>query len=146
MTLPSGRRERGALRRPLLDLLLDAVSHDARLQGATDEAQHLRVRDPPGDPRQQSVLLDTIEEGIQVDVHDPRRTVGEGLACRLDRLMGRAPRPKAEAVIVEVRVEDGREHLQQGLLDQPIQCRRHPSIRIPPEGLGISTLLTGCGR
>jgi len=45
--------------------------------------------------------------------------------------MGRAPRPEAEGAVVKVRVEGGRQHLQQRLLDQPIQHRRHPQLPRP---------------
>ena len=45
-------------------------------------------------------------------------------------------RTKAEAPVVKVRIEDGRQHLQQGLLDQPIQRRRHPQQPLTAGGLG----------
>jgi hypothetical protein len=50
--------------------------------------------------------------------------------------MGRAPGPKAEAAVAEARIEDGCEHLQQRLLDQPIQRRRHPQQPLAAGGLG----------
>jgi hypothetical protein len=50
--------------------------------------------------------------------------------------MLRAPRPVAEAPAMEVRVEDGREHLQQGLADQPIHRSRHPQHPLTARGLG----------
>lgn len=61
---------------------------------------------------------------------------GERLACTLHSLMSRTPRTKAEAVLTEGRIEDGRQHLQQGLLDHPIQRRRHPQVPHPAGGLG----------
>jgi len=146
MTLASSGESGERLRRPLLARLPDALRQHARLEVAADEAQHLLVVDTPCHPRPQGVVLDALEEGVRVEVDHERRTIGDGLARARDRLVRRAPRPEAERALVEVRVEDGAEHLQQGLLDQSIQGRRHPHNRVPPEGLGISTLVTGCGR
>ena len=50
--------------------------------------------------------------------------------------MGRAAGPKPVAVIAEVRLENGLEHLQHGLLDQPVQHRRHPQRALPAPGFG----------
>lgn len=91
-------------------------------------------------------MLNAIEERVEIKIGAPHRAIGDELACPLDSVMLRAPRPKAEAVGMELRIEDGREHLRDGLADQPIHRSRHPSIRRPPEGLGIITLRTGCGR
>jgi hypothetical protein len=90
----------------------DPVGHDARFQVASDQAQYLLVDHPSSDPRHQGVVSDPVEERVEIDVDHPRRAICDGLACSLDRLVGRAPRPKAEGAVVEVRVEDGRQHLQ----------------------------------
>src|SRR5437868_10649837 len=50
--------------------------------------------------------------------------------------MRRAPRPKAEAMGMELRVEDRREHLRDGLADQPIHRSRHPQHPQTTRGLG----------
>lgn len=79
-------------------------------------------------------MLDAIEERVQVKIDHERRVISDELACARDGLMGRATRSKAEARLGEVRVEDGGEHLQQSLLDQPIQRRRHPQGPHPTRG------------
>jgi hypothetical protein len=66
---------------------------------------------PSGDPGHQGVVLNPIEERVQIEIDAPHRPIGDEAACPLDRLVGRAPRPVAEAVGMEMRVEDGREHL-----------------------------------
>jgi len=81
-------------------------------------------------------VLDTIKERLQIDINHPRRVILHELARPLDRVMGRAPRAKPEAVIAEVRLEHGLEHSQHGLLDQSIQHRRHPQHPLPTPGLG----------
>ena len=52
--------------------------------------------------------------------------------------MLRAPRPKTEAVGMKLRIEDRREHLRDGLQIIRSTAAGTPSLRIPPEGLGIS--------
>ena len=58
------------------------------------------------------------------------------LACPRDGLMRRAAGPKPVGVIAEVRLEHGLEHLQHGLLDQPVQHRRYPQRTLPAPGFG----------
>jgi len=106
------RREGRALRRAFLRRLHHAVGHDACLQVAPDQPEHLLISDPPCDPRHQRVVLDSVEERIQVEIDYPRRAILDGLTCGHDRVMSRAPRPEAEALLGEVRIEDGRQHLQ----------------------------------
>src|SRR6516164_4220660 len=50
--------------------------------------------------------------------------------------MLRAPGAKPEAVRMESGVEDGHEHLRDGLADQPIHRSRHPQHSHPARGLG----------
>ena len=57
--------------------------------------------------------MNAIEKRVEIKIGAPRRVIIDELACPLDRLVGRAPRPVAEAVGMEMRVEDRREHLQQ---------------------------------
>ena len=92
--------------------------------------------DPSCDPGHQSVVLNAIEERVEIKIDAPRRVISDELACPLDSLMLRAPRPKAEAVGMKLRVEDRREHLRDGLADQPIHRSRHPQHPQPARGLG----------
>ena len=56
--------------------------------------------------------------------------------ARSTPIMGRAPRAKPEAVGMEMWVEDRREHLRDGLADQPIHRSRHPQHPHPARRLG----------
>jgi hypothetical protein len=100
--------------------------HDARFQVAPDQLEHPLVVDPSGDPCHQSVVLNAIEKRVEIKIDAPRRVISDELACPLDSVMLRAPRPKAEAVGMELRIEHRREHLRDGLADQPIHRSRHP--------------------
>ena len=91
--------------------------------------------DPSCDPRHQRVVPNSIKERVEIQINAPRRTISDGLACPLDRFMRRAPRAKPEAAGMETRVKDRREHLRHGLLDQPIQHRRHPQHPHPARRL-----------
>ncbi len=91
---------------------------------------------PPCDPRHQRVVLNPIEKRFEIKIDAPHRTVSDELACPLDSLMLRAPRPKAEAMGMELRIEDRREHLRDGLADHPIHRSRHPQLALPTGGLG----------
>ena len=110
--------------------------HDARFQVASDQLEQPLVMHPSGDPGHQCVVLNAIEKRFEIKIDAPRRVVSDELACPLDSLMLRAPRPKPEAVGMELRVEDGREHLRDGLADQPIHRSRHPQLPHPARGLG----------
>lgn len=88
------------------------VCHDARFQVGPDQLEHLLVVDPSCDPGHQRVVLNPIEKRVEIKIGAPRRVIIDELACPLDRLMGRAPRPIAEAAGMEMRIEDRREHLR----------------------------------
>ncbi len=73
-------------------------------------------------------------ERFEIKINAPHRAVSDELA--LDSVMLRAPRPKAEAVGMKLRIEDGREHLRDGLADHPIHRRRHTQLAHRARGLG----------
>ena len=91
---------------------------------------------PSCDPRHQPVVLNPIKERVEVNIDALLRVISDQLACPLDRLMRRAPQTKAEAVGMEMRVEERREHLQQGPADQPIHRRWHSQWSLAARGLG----------
>ena len=106
------RRERRTLRGPLFARGHQPAIHDARFQVASDQLEHPLVVHPSGDPGHQSVVLNAIEKRVEIKIDAPRRIISDELACPLDSVMLRAPRPVAEAVGMEMRVEDRREHLR----------------------------------
>jgi hypothetical protein len=81
-------------------------------------------------------VLNSIEERVEIKVDAPRRVISDELARPLDRIMRRAPRAKPEAMGMEPRVKDRREHLRDGLADQPIHRSRHPQHPQSTGGLG----------
>ena len=91
---------------------------------------------PSGDPGHQSVVLNAIEKRVEIKIDAPRRVISDELACPLDSMMLRAPRAKPEAMGMELRIEHRREHLRDGLADQPIHRSRHPQHPHPARGLG----------
>src|SRR6516225_4366725 len=120
----------------LLARVHQPASHDACFQVGPDQLEHLLVVDPSGDPGHQGVVLNAIEKRVEIKIDAPRRVISDELACPLDSMMLRAPRAKPEAVRMESGVEDGREHLRDGLADQPIHRSRHPQQPHPTRGLG----------
>ena len=136
MTFAEQRRERRTLRGPLLARVHQPAIHDARFQVAPDQLEHPLVMDPSCDPGHQSVVLNAIEKRVEIKIDAPRRVISDELACPLDSVMLRAPRPKAEAMGMEQWVEDGRKHLRDGLADQPIHRSRHPQHPQTTRGLG----------
>jgi hypothetical protein len=91
------RRERRALRGPLLRRLHQPAGHDAHFQVGPDQLEHPLVMHPSGNPGHQGVVLNSIEERVQIKIDAPHRAICDEAACPLDRLVGRAPRPVAEA-------------------------------------------------
>jgi hypothetical protein len=130
------RRERRPLRGSFLACVHQPAIHDARFQVAPDQREHLLVMDPSGDPGHQRVVLNSIKKRVEIKIDAPRRVISDELACPLDSVMRRAPQPKAEAVGMKMRVEDRREHLRDGLADQPIHRSRHPQHPQAARGLG----------
>jgi hypothetical protein len=96
MSLVSSGESGEPLRRPLLARLLDALGHHTGFQVDSDKTQHLLVTHPPGDPRHQCVVR-TRSKHASRSTSTTHRTILDGLACTLDRLVGRAPRPKTES-------------------------------------------------
>ena len=84
----------------------------------------------------QNVVLNAIEERVEIKIDAPHRAIRDELACPLHSLMLRAPRPEAEAVGMELRIEDGREHLRDGLADHSIHRSRHSQLALTARGLG----------
>jgi len=91
------------------------ASHDARFQVTPDQPQHPLVMHPSCDPGHQYVVLNAIEKRIEIKINAPHRAIRDELACPLHSVMLRAPRPVAEAMGMKLGVEDGREHLRDGL-------------------------------
>jgi len=106
------RRERAALRRPLLPMADNPARHDARFKVTADESEHALVFDMTFNTSHQDVVVDPVEEFLQVKFHAPTVTHRHMDAGHLDSLVSASARTKAVAVIREQRIEDRGELLQ----------------------------------
>ena len=122
------RRQRATLRRALIRRVDQPVFHHPRGQIAADKLEQPLVGHPFRHQAHQHVVIDSIEELLQVDVHDPAMARGNMLLRARHRLMGRAVRPEAEAVLGERRVPVHLQDLQHRLLDKAVEYRRNTEL------------------
>src|SRR5215208_1787740 len=116
------RRERATLRRPLLRADHHSVwHHHLSLEHPLDQPQHPRVSDSLLlKPRQESRVVNPIEELLQVEVHYPLATLGDVAFGLGDGRLTTPLRPEAVARRVEDRLEVRAEHLMHSLLHDPV--------------------------
>ena len=105
-------------------------------QVAPDQSQQPFVHD--GSPQQahQPVVIDRVEELGEVDIHRDAVAVLYSRLYLPDRLVRIAARSEAEARIREARIEDRREHLGDGWLDNTVRHRRYAKQPFAAVGLG----------
>ncbi len=137
------RRKGTALRHTQLRYLNGLSDQNTRPQVTAHQCQQSLVVHLSGHTGHQDVVLDVVEKFRQIQI-DGDAVTGLDMALYLPECsMGGAPRSKAEARLREPRVEDWREHLCDGLLDDPVVTVGIPSSRSPPPGLGMLTRRTG---
>lgn len=96
------RRERAALRRALLCRHHHTVGHhNFGLQHLSNQQQHAFVVDAQSKPRNQTIMVHSIEELLQVEVHDVLAAVFQILAGLCDRRMATAAGSKTVAAVVK---------------------------------------------
>ena len=79
----------------------------------------------------QNVVIDPVEKLLQINVnHDPPTGLHEPLRSHY-RIMRTPPGPEAVAVLLNVG-SSRLQHLQQGLLNQPIRHRRYARLALAP--------------
>jgi hypothetical protein len=100
------------------------VFHHPGIQERSDEFQQPLVIDALGDPSHQSVVIDSIEELLQVEVNYPAIACSDRPLCLRYGLMRRPSRSKTVAVIGKLRVRSPLQNLHDRLLDESIQHRR----------------------
>ena len=92
---------RAALGRPLRRQTHQPILHHPGVQERPDQFEHPFVPHPLRQTPHQPVVVHSIEELLQVDIHDPAATLSD-IPLRLGhRLVGRASGPKAIAVLGE---------------------------------------------
>jgi hypothetical protein len=130
------RRQRPALWRALVTLHHHPVRENPRVEVAANEPQHATVLDPLREPPHEHVVVHTIEELLQIDVHDPAATLLH-VALRVTHGVVRAaPRPEAVAVLREARIDSRLQDLQPDLLDEAVEHRRDAELALASAGLG----------
>ena len=76
-----------------------APKREAHLEVATDEPEHPSIRDVFRHAPHEQVVMDSVEELYQVDIHDPAPTTRHVALRVTHRLMRAPPRPKVVAVL-----------------------------------------------
>src|SRR3990170_3801510 len=125
------RRQRAALRGSLFPGLGDSFDHHPGGKIPPDQSKETLVSDSSGHPRHQHVVVHTVEELLQIHIHHEAIAgfhVGSG---RHDRVVAPSPRTEAVTAFAEVGIEDGGQHLQDRLLNQPVQNRRDAQQACP---------------
>src|SRR6267143_2671109 len=130
------RRERTALRRPLVGRPDQPIRQHARGQKAADQPPDALVAYPFCDQPHQQVVVDPVEELLQVDVHYPAPARRNQFLRPRHRLMRRAARPKPVAARAERPVPFALQHLQHRLLDEAVENRRDAEGALAPTRLG----------
>ena len=134
--LRSGRHHR-PLRGALLRRTPHIVLHHANLQPFADQAQHAPVANPLFHEPHHPIVVDAVEEGPDIGVHDPVHR----LALNADRervqrvvLSPSGSKPVGEAE--EVRLVDRIQNLDQCALDDLVFQRRDAERPLPAVGFG----------
>src|SRR3970282_1554983 len=101
-------------------------------QIATDQSQQPLVAHLSGHAGHQDVVPDVVEHLRRVQI-DGDAVARPDISLYLpERSMGETIRPEAEARFRETRIEDRRQDLRDGLLDQPVRDGRYPQRPFAP--------------
>jgi site-specific DNA recombinase len=130
------RREWTALRRPFVSRDAHAFVHHVRLKKAADDSKQAFVGDTSGQTGHQDVVVHSIEELLQIEVHDDDSPIGYVSAGRSQRIVRAASRSETVARCREGRGHKRFQHLKDGLLDQTVDHRRDAQLSHPATGLG----------
>src|SRR5438093_6690659 len=131
-------RQRSALRRPFIRWTHQPVLHHSGVDERPDELEQSLVRYPLRHPPHQHVVVDPVEEFLQVDVYHPAVALGLILLRLGHRLMSRAVRPEAVALLRKRPVPSALQHLQHRLLHESIEHRRDSEL--PRSSVGLVDL------
>ena len=128
-------RKRAALRGTLLRRPDQSINQHPRGYKAADQLQNALVGNPFCHQPHQDVVIDSIEKFLEVQIYDDGVTRRDQLLRLLHRLMRRASRPEAVAVLGERRVPSRLQHLQRRLLDESVDYTRNPEQTSAARGL-----------
>ena len=68
-----------------------AVPRHAGVQKRTDQVQHSNIANSTRNPTHQGVVIDSIRELFQFEIHHPTQVLGDEALGHCDRLMSRPP-------------------------------------------------------
>src|SRR5262245_10011717 len=124
-----------------------AVGEHPRLKHPPDEAEYPTIRNALGDKRHELLLIRRPEEVFQIGVHDPLGTRLQLLPDLPQRILRRSSLAVSEAGIIEYRLEDRFQPVEQRLLAHAVVNRRNAERAILARlaGLGnqVSTYRQG---
>src|SRR6266404_8058507 len=107
-----------------------AIEHSGG-QVSPDHPENPPVRDPRCHRGHQPIVVDPVEEFGQVDINDEPITFNDEGLCLRHRLVSRAARPEAVAVLAECRVPPRLKPLQDRLLDHAIDHGGNAEVARP---------------
>ena len=125
------RRERAALRRPLVPLHHHSLDHDPGFQVAADDPEQTPIPNPVCQFPHEHVVVDPVEKLRQIHIDHPPSSLLDVPLCCAHGIVRAAPRPKAVAVLREGRIEERLQDLQQRLLDEAVKHGRNPQLPDP---------------
>jgi len=100
----------------------------ASLEHRLDQAQHTSVSHLSGHQSKQLVVLNRPEVVPQVRINNPLTATLDFPPHLSQSPVGRPPSPVSEAGIIEFRLEDRLQAIEQRLLTHPIEDRGHPQL------------------
>jgi hypothetical protein len=112
---------------------------------SVEQAQDLSVGDVLAQQLAQGAVLNAVEEGVDVGVHQPVQAVGDALAGADHGHVHVARGAVAEAVVVEQGLADGLQDAQQHALGELVAQTQGGQGATPATGLGDGELAHGLG-
>ena len=113
-----------ALRSTFVCSFVDTIFHYTRFQILAYQTFGVRVTDDTTDIAHQLVLGNFVEELFQINVNYPFIAIIQVFKKFKNGLLAITTRTKAIAMFLELRLEDGRKDLDDGLLDSSVQHGR----------------------
>src|SRR5208283_587143 len=101
-----------------------------------DQLEHALVGHPLGDPPHQDVVVNSVKELFQVNIHGPSIAFGQVLLGLSHRLMGAPPGAESIAVLGERRIPAALKDLHDRLLDETVQYGGDAKLAHPAIWLG----------
>src|SRR5580692_272161 len=118
-------RNHTPLRSPALRRKELPISVASRLEHRLDEAKHSAIRYLLGYQREEFLMIHRPEKVSEICIHNPLRPALDFFPDLARCVLRRSPSPISEASIVEYRLEDGLQPIEQRLLTHAVIDRRY---------------------